>query len=210
MAAMLTIATLGPEGSNHEMVAQRYARAIGIDPVRLRLELDFERVARLVASGEADCAIQCAAHPEVARTIGANIGRLHLVDAFVAPGRELAVLTRVDAHAPESIAFHPATRSYVDLGRWSRLIEAQSTVAVARGLLEGLYDSGITTVEFADQHPGRFRIDARIPRVDDGWLVYAPARAFEGEIAAWPQGPGAALLRELHARRANPGARGMT
>lgn len=192
---MLRITTLGPAGSNHEFVALRYVESIGVPDVRLALVEAFpEAVARL-RGGEADCIVQCAAHPEVARTIGANRTEIFVVDTFIAPARPLAILTRRDIAHPRSIAFHPATRSYADLGRWERHVEEQSTVRVAEGLLAGRYDSGITAAEVARAHPGQLRVELEIAPPHDAWLVYATTPTCEGAIVAWRDSPGARLLR---------------
>jgi len=199
---MLAIATLGPAGSNHELVVRRYLRFLGVADARIELTPDFAGAADLLLRERVDCVVQCAAHPAVADTIGANRGWLFVVDTFIAPGRPLGILTRSEIESPVSIAFHPATRSYADLGRWRQHVEEQSTVAVAQGLLAGKYDSGITTLETAHANPDRLRVDETLGAVDDAWLVYARRRVCEHGMVAWRYGPGARWLRQRAAEGA--------
>lgn len=202
---MLSIATLGPAGSNHELVVRRYLDYLAIADAQVALTSDFAAAVELLRRERVDCVVQCAAHPAVAETIGANRSWLFVVDTFIAPGRALGVLTRSEIESPVSIAFHPATRSYVDLGRWRHHVEEQSTVAVAQGLLAGKYDSGIAALEAASANPDRLRVDETIGAVDDAWLVYARRRVCEHGMVAWRHGPGARWLRDRARDRAAPG-----
>ena len=59
-----------------------------------------------------------------------------------------------------------------------------SIMHIAEGLLEGKYDSGLTTVEVAKQYKDVLRIDTRIGTVDDPWIVYGRCRVSNGEIIA--------------------------
>lgn len=192
---MIRVATLGPGGSNHEMVSQQYLDYIGVEHYRIELVQGFSEAVEKVKRGEVDHIIQCAAHPEVAQILGLNQGLLYVIDTFIAPGKPLGVLTRRNVESPVSIAFHPATRSYADLSAWPEKHEEQSTVAVAQGLLAGQYDSGITALEVAEQHPEAIRVEALIETIDDAWLVYGTTRACTNGVLAWPNSPGAKMLR---------------
>ena len=65
---------------------------------------------------------------------------------------------------------------------------------IAEGLLEGKYDSGLTTAEVVDRYPDQLRIDLRIGTVDDPWLVYGKKRVSSGELVAWPSSPAVTQL----------------
>ncbi len=197
---MITIATLGPEGSYHEFVAIRYAKAIGLSDTRLKFVEEFSQAERLVKTGEADCMLQCPAHPDVARTIGENRQGLFDIDTFIAPAKPLAILSRVDVENPQIIAFHPATRSYADLSQWTTHVEEQSTVTVAQGLIAGRYHSGIAALEVAQAYPETLRVDLRIDAPHDAWLVYAKEAACKEGVIAWQAGPGASMLRAASTR----------
>ncbi|MEM7117174.1 MAG: hypothetical protein AAF614_32370 [Chloroflexota bacterium] len=198
---MVTFATLGPAGSNHEMVTHQYLSMLALRDWSIELANNFDIAVTLLKEKKVDFLIQCAAHPDVARILGANQGELFVIDTFIAPGKPLGVLSRIEVTNPRSIAFHPATRSYVDLSRWEQKIEAQSTVAVANGLLSNRYDSGITALEVADKYPNRFRIDAVIEAIDDAWLVYGRSRVcHKNGMIAWQDSPGANMIREKAAQ----------
>jgi hypothetical protein len=143
-----------------------------------------------------DHIVQCAVHPAVANTVGANRDRLFVIDTFIAPSKELAVLSRAEVEEPISLGLHPATRDYIDHRSWRELIPEISIVTVAQGLLAGKYDSGITALEFAEQHPEKLRVQKYIGTVDDVWLVYGTERLFTGQILAWPDSPAAVLFRK--------------
>lgn len=192
---MLTVATLGPSGSNHEFVTNAYTEFIGVTDVELLLIDDFAEGVDALLAQHVDCLIQCAAHPDVAQTIGAGRGRIFIVDTFIAQAKPMGVLSNRDIDQPATIAFHPATGSYVDLQAWQRHIEVPSTVHVAQGLLSGEYDSGITSIEFAEKHPDRLRIDQLIEPPHDAWLVYATDPVLSQGVSGHIDGPGAAMIR---------------
>ncbi|GAB3483467.1 hypothetical protein [Marinomonas epiphytica] len=192
---MIRVATLGPGGSNHEMVSQQYLDYIGVEHYCIELVQGFSDAVQKIKSGAVDHIIQCAAHPEVAQTLGLNQGLLYVIDTFIAPGKPLGILTRRDIASPVSIAFHPATRSYADLSAWPEQFEEQSTVAVAQGLLSGQYDSGIAALEVAEQNSDQLKVDAVIETIDDAWLVYGTTRVCTNGVLAWPHSPGAKMLR---------------
>jgi hypothetical protein len=151
---------------------------------RVELVSGFDEAISMLLDGRADRVLQCAAHPDFARTIGGNRGRAFAVDCFIAPGRELAVLTRARVDEPRSIGLQPATASYVDLARWRDVTHEPTTVAVAQGLLEGRYDSGVAALDLAARHPTLLRVDERLGPVDDVWVVYGASRACVGGILA--------------------------
>jgi len=193
---MRVFSTLGPAGTNHELVTRRYIEFHAIEDARIELVLDFSKAVEMILDHRVDHIVQCAVHPAVANTVGAHRDRLFVIDTFIAPSKELGVLSRVEVDKPVSLGLHPATKDYVDHRRWSELIPEISIVTVAQGLLAGKYDSGITALEFAEQHPDKLRVQERIGTVDDAWLVYGTERVFTGQILAWPDSPAAALFRK--------------
>ncbi|MFT5447730.1 MAG: hypothetical protein ACI9DC_002907 [Gammaproteobacteria bacterium] len=205
---MLLIATLGPEGSNHEFVAEEYLRSVGINDMRIVLFEDFAAAVEQLKHGRVDCLVQCAAHPDVSRTIGVNLTEIFVVDTFIAKSKPLAVLTRIEVKHPASIGFHPATREYVDLSHWTEHFEEQSTVRVAEGLLTGRYHSGITALEVGKANPGTLRVDTVIGSAQDAWLVYATRSVYSGKVIAWRDGPGAVLLRDMRFTRSKTEGKG--
>ncbi|GMG83098.1 hypothetical protein LNKW23_23110 [Paralimibaculum aggregatum] len=189
--------TLGPEGTNHALVARRYLAFHGAGRARLGLVDDFFAALARIAAGEADLLLMAAVHADCAAVVAeAHFSHgIHVVDTFISSSRALAILTRAGIARPRSIALQPATRGYADLSAWAEQIEAPSTMAVAEGLLAGRFESGLTVRDLADAHPGRFRVDREIGSVDDPWILLGRARVAGQGLVAWPDGPGARLLR---------------
>jgi hypothetical protein len=191
---MLRFATLGPQGSNHEWVTTRYLEFHRLHDARVALFPDFDAAFESMLRGDTQHVIQVAVHSSVATTVARYRGRAHLIDAFISPSQPMAVLTRSEIDVPASLGLQMATREYVDSSCWETLVPEASTVDVARGLLDGRYDSGITLSRFAREHPGRFRVDEEIGAVVDAWLVYGTRAVDDGAIQAWPDGPAARLF----------------
>ena len=68
-------------------------------------------------------------------------------------------------------------------------------MTIAEGLLEGRFDSGITALSVANDHPGLFRIEEELGTVDDSWIVFGCERVSFGNVVAWPESPAAHLYR---------------
>ncbi len=197
---MLIFGTLGPAGSNHDWVAKRYLEFHGLDEARVELFADFDAAFDAMLRGDAHHVIQVAVHPSVTGSVARYRGRAHIIDTFISPSQPMAVLTRSEVDAPRSLGLQLATREYVDTSRWQALVSEPSTIAVAQGLLNGKYDSGLTLLWYAEAHPDRFRVEETIGEVVDPWLVYGTEPTCKGELLAWPDAPAAQLfLRHLSA-----------
>ena len=196
MGKQLTFATLGPEGTNHDIVTRRYLEYHGI-AAQVVLTPTFDQALDLMATGGADHMVQVAVHPDCARTVADAHFRhgIHVIDTFISPSRDLAVLTRSDIAHPQTLGLQAATRDYADLGAWPRHILMPSTVDVANALLSGQIDSGITFAQLVADHPGRFRMDQSVGSVDDPWLVFGKRRVSDGGIIAWRDSPGFRMIR---------------
>ncbi|EEF23034.1 conserved hypothetical protein [Ricinus communis] len=192
---LIRFVTLGPAGSNHEFVTGAYLRHHGISEfATVELVLTFEEAAQKVISGMADHIIQVAVHPSTAAIVGQNRHELFIIDAFVSPSKEMAVVTRTDVEHPKSLALQPATQTYVDTSGLE-LIPETSIGSVAEGLLAGKYESGLTYSSLATENPARFRIDFLIGTVDDAWIVYGRQRLSDGKLVSWQESPAA---RQFH------------
>jgi hypothetical protein len=192
---MKVFATLGPAGTNHELVTQRYIDFHGIADARIELVLSFDDALERLVAGTVDHIVQVSVHPEAAMTVAKYRDRVFVIDVFIAPSRPLAVLTRAHVEKPLSLGLQMATKGYVDTSRWATLIPAISIPTVADGLLAGAFDSGITALDVAERYPGQFRVDEVIGSVDDAWLVFGRVRTCTADILAWRESPAAALLR---------------
>ncbi len=189
--------TLGPLGTNHDLVTRRYIAFRDLTEARIDYVENFLVGLEMIYACDADFMVQAAVHPDCASIIAQahfTYG-IHLVDTFISPSKPLAILTRVEVEDPKSLALQPATRDYADLSPWLEHIPVGSIVRVAEGLLAGRYDSGLTSLELAEQHPGRFRVEQDLGSVDDPWLVFGRKRIAKGNLVAWPDAPIEAALK---------------
>ncbi|MGI9411343.1 MAG: hypothetical protein ACR2OV_14785 [Hyphomicrobiaceae bacterium] len=86
-------------------------------------------------------------------------------------------------------------REYVDTSAWEELVYERSTINVGEGLLAGRYDSGLTLLKFAEEHPGRLEVAKFIGVVVDPWLVFGRHPIVEHIPLIWPDSPAARLFR---------------
>ena len=172
--------TLGPSGTNHEFVTQNYLRFRRLKDADIKLIDNFFFGLEMLADGRADYMVQAAVHPDCSDLVAKAhfLYGISVVDTFILPGKQLALLSRVDVKKPRRVAFHPATRHYVSLEDWEEHIPVNSTMHVAEGLLSGVYDSGITFLDIAKKHSTKLRVEIKIGTVDDPWIVYGKQDVF--------------------------------
>lgn len=166
-------ATLGPAGSNHELVLKRYLATHQPDsdtpPV---LFDDFFAAFEALMAGGVDRVMQCTAHFSHADCVGRFMHRAFPIDTFIAGSRPLALLGRRQASHPTSVGLQPATRFYTDLAAFSELIELPTIVDVASGLVKGQFDAGICALEALDRYPGELRLIEDLGPALDTWVVF--------------------------------------
>ena len=193
----LRFATLGPAGSNHAVVGERYLVFQGIhERACIQLHRTFEDAAQSVLQHDADFLIQCAVHPSTPRTVSAFYRGLYVIDTFISSSRPLAVVRRNDRPSPRTIGAMAATVDYVDLSRWGNLAITDTVTAVTDGLLEGRFDAGLTFADAAAEHPGQLVLERAVPSPDDAWIVYGRTRVAAGGLVGSDNGPASALYRE--------------
>ena len=172
--------TLGPSGTNHEFVTQNYLRFRKLKDADIKLIDNFFLGLEMMADGRADYMVQAAVHPDCSDLVAKAhfLYGISVVDTFIFPGKQLALLSRVDINKPRRVAFQPATRHYVSLEDWEEHIPVNSTMHVAEGLLSGAYDSGITFLDIAEKHSTKLRVEIKIGTVDAPWIVYGKKDVF--------------------------------
>ncbi|PSL81251.1 hypothetical protein C7T35_27915 [Variovorax sp. WS11] len=192
---MPSFVTLGPHGSNHAFVLQRYLQAHGIlHASHVEYIEDFHEGARMVIERHADFMLQCAVHPAAPEITGKYRQQLFVVDAFISPSRPMALLRSTNAGgAPGRVGVQPATRYYADLSSWPQRVEEASVMEVGRGLLQGRYDAGIAFASLATEHPERFEVVQAIAPVCDAWIVFGPTPVDRGQAIVWTGSPAARL-----------------
>ena len=181
-AARPTFITLGPTGTCHEAALLRYLDFQGIEDAEIVLVEDLLPAIDLVRERERTFLVQCSAHVQVHLVTERHFREVFVLDTFIYPTKELALLVRTDVAEPTSLGIVSATRGYTDLERWSTIIDEPSKPVVARHLLAGDYDAGLTRLHHAEEHPDLLRVEEVYGAVDTTWVVYGRHKRFRGEV----------------------------
>jgi hypothetical protein len=177
-----TFITLGPAGTCHENALLRYLEFQGFEGAQVELVHDFNEGLERVHDESNSFLVQCSAHPDVHVVTERYRQEVFVVDTFMFPAKEMALLIRTDAEDPKTLGVVPAALGYPDLTRWEKVVEEGANPIVVRELLAGKYDAGVTIAAYADQHPDELRVFERYGEVDTTWLVYGKQRRYEGEL----------------------------
>ena len=177
-----TFITLGPSGTCHEAALRRYLRFQGLFDTRIVLVEDLLGAIDQVREQEDTYLVQCSAHVQVHLVTERYFREVFVMDTFIYPTKELALLIRTDAQHPRSLGIVSATRGYTDLSRWSEVIDEPSKPVVARHLLAGDYDAGLTHLHHAREHPQLLRVEELYGAVDTTWVVYGRRKRFHGAV----------------------------
>ena len=147
-----TFITLGPSGTCHENALLHYLDFQGVDEFELILVEDLLGAIEQVRCKPQTFLVQCSAHVQVHLVTERYHEDVFVIDTFLYPTKELALLVRTDVEHAQSLGIVSATRGYTDLGRWSTVIDEPSKPVVARHLLAGEYDAGLTHLHHAREH----------------------------------------------------------
>ncbi|MEO5738152.1 MAG: hypothetical protein ABIQ82_11900 [Variovorax sp.] len=189
--------TLGPSGSNHEFVLRRYLDLHGIrEYAAVDLAVDFDQGAQAVLDRRSDFLVQCAVHPATSATVARFFDGLYVIDTFISPSQDLALIERRGAERPRSLAVMRPTLDYIDVNQWERIEFVDTVAEVTAGLADGTYAAGLCYAAIARQHPERLQVTQFIGTVDDAWIVYGRTRVSEGGVVAWRDSPAAACYRQ--------------
>lgn len=174
--------TLGPTGTCHENALLRYLEFQGLTDAGVELVADFDQGLERVHEDPNSFLVQCSAHPDVHVVTERYRQEVFVVDTFMFPAKEMALLIRTDVEDPKTLGVVPAALGYPDLTQWENVLEERANPIVVRELLAGKYDAGVTIAAYADQHPDKLRVFERYGEVDTTWLVYGKQRRYEGEL----------------------------
>jgi hypothetical protein len=177
-----TFITLGPSGTCHENALRHYLEFQGIDSAEIVLVEDLLAAIERVRASKDTFLVQCSAHVQVHLVTERYHREVFVIDTFLYPTKELALLVRTDVDVPASLGIVSATRGYLDLTRFREVIDEPSKPVVARNLLAGAYDAGLTHRHHADEHPDRLRVEEVYGAVDTTWVVYGGHKRFRGEV----------------------------
>ena len=177
-----TFITLGPSGTCHENALLHYLEFQGIDSYEIVLVEDLLGAIERVKDRPETFLVQCSAHTQVHLVTERYHTEVFVIDTFLYPTKELALLVRNDVSVPQSLGIVAATRGYTDLTRWPTIVDEPSKPVVARHLLAGAYDAGLTHLHYAREHTDALRVQAVYGAVDTTWVVYGPRKRFRGEV----------------------------
>lgn len=174
--------TLGPAGTCHENALLRYLAFQGITSFDVELVEDLLPAIERVRERSDTYLVQCSAHQQVHLVTERYHREVFVIDTFIYPTKELALLVRTDVRRPSSLGIVYATRGYLDVTRWPHVIDEPSKPVIARNLLAGRYDAGLTHLHHAGEHPDVLRVEEVYGAVDTTWLVYGPRKRFRGSV----------------------------
>lgn len=181
-----TLVTLGPAGTCHERASRAYMAFQGVEDYEVEFIEDFFDGLERIRGDEAAFLVQCSAHPLVHKVTERYWDEVFVVDTFIYPTKALAVLSRREIERPRTLGLVPATAGYINEGEWEEIIDVASKPIVARELLEGRYEAGLTHLEYAERHPEQLRVIEEIGEIDTTWVVYGTRKRFRGEVIGIP------------------------
>lgn len=167
------IATLGPSGNNHELIAKRYLKMRCSGEGSITLFTRFEDAFHALINGQVSHVLQCTAHFAHSDCVGRYMHRAYPVDTFIAGSKPLALIAQRTSVSPTQVALQPATRYYTDLTAYTEIIDTPTTVAVAEGLLAGRFEAGICAEEVLGQAPEQLRLVQSLGPALDTWVMFA-------------------------------------
>jgi len=174
--------TLGPQGTCHENALIHYLDFQGIDDARIDLVEDLLGAIGRVREEPNTFLVQCSAHVQVHLVTERYHTEVFVIDTFIYPTKALSLLVRRDRPEPKSLGIVSATKGYPDLTRWQTIVDEPSKPVVARHLLAGEYDAGLTHLHHAAEHPQLLRVEEVYGAVDTTWVVYGSRKRFRGEV----------------------------
>jgi hypothetical protein len=174
--------TLGPSGTCHENALRRYLAFQRLAAFEIELVGDLLGAIGQVRERPNTFLVQCSAHVEVHLVTERYHGEVFVIDTFIYPTKELGLLVRRDVEQPRSLGIVSATRGYLDLSRFERIVDEPSKPVVARNLLAGAYEAGLTHVHHAEEHPRELRRVEYYGAIDTTWLVYGSRKRFDGAL----------------------------
>lgn len=177
-----TFITLGPAGTCHENALQHYLRFQGVTPKEVVLVEDLLGAIARVKDEPNTFLVQCSAHVQVHLVTERYHEEVFVIDTFIYPTKELGLVYRRDRDEHRSLGIVSATKGYLDLNRFETIVDQPSKPVVARNLLDGQFDAGLTHVHYAEEYPEQLRLVEYYGAVDTTWVVYGAFKRFEGDV----------------------------
>lgn len=184
-----TFITLGPQGTCHENALLNYLAFQGLEDYEIDLVPDLLDAIVRVRDEPHTFLLQCSAHVQVHLVTERYHEHVFVIDTFIYPTKELGLLVRRGVEQPRSLGIVNATRGYLDLSPWEKIVDEPSKPVVAAHLLAGEYDAGLTHTHHAEEHPDELQLVERYGAVDTTWVVYGQQKRFAGRVigqrASW-------------------------
>ena len=177
-----TFITLGPEGTCHEHALLGYLEFQGLQNARVELVGDLLAGLERMRELPNGYLVQCSSHPDVHIVTERYPQEVFVIDTFMFPAKEMGLIVRRDRPRPRSLGVVAAAMGYPDLEQWETVVQEPANPIVARKLLAGSYDAGVTFVAFGEEHPDQLEVRERYGEVDTTWLVYGSRRRYKGEL----------------------------
>jgi len=177
-----TFITLGPAGTCHENALQHYLQFQGITTHELVLVEDLLAAIGRVREEPNTFLVQCSAHVQVHLVTERYHEEVFVIDTFIYPTKELGLVFRNAVSEHKSLGIVSATRGYLDLSRFETIVDQPSKPVVARNLLDGKFDAGLTHVHYAEEYPQELRLAEYYGAVDTTWMVYGRRKRFNGAV----------------------------
>jgi len=177
-----TFITLGPAGTCHENALQHYLSFQGVTPHEVVLVEDLLGAIGRVREEPNTFLVQCSAHVQVHLVTERFHEEVFVIDTFIYPTKELGLVFRNDVSEHKTLGIVSATRGYLDLSRFETIVDQPSKPVVARNLLDGRFDAGLTHVHHAEEHPDKLRLVEYYGAVDTTWVVYGKRKRFAGDV----------------------------
>jgi hypothetical protein len=182
MSERPTFITLGPAGTCHENALRRYLAFQGVEQSELVLVEDLLGAIGRVKDEPNTFLVQCSAHVQVHLVTERYHEDVFVIDTFIYPTKELGLVFRNDVDEHRSLGIVSATRGYLDLSRFETIVDQPSKPVVARNLLDGQFDAGLTHVHYAREYPDQLRLVEYYGAVDTTWVVYGREKRFRGDV----------------------------
>lgn len=160
----------------------RYLEFQGLTEARVELVEDLLEGLERVREEPSSFLVQCSAHPDVHIATERYREEVLVVDTFLYPAKEMALLARVGVENPRTLGIVAAALGYTDPARWEKITEESANPIVARELLAGKYDAAVTLAHYAAEHPDALRLLESFGEVETTWLVYGRRQRFTGEL----------------------------
>jgi hypothetical protein len=177
-----TFITLGPAGTCHENALQHYLSFQGVTTHEVVLVEDLLGAIGRVKDEPNTFLVQCSAHVQVHLVTERYHEEVFVIDTFIYPTKELGLVFRRDREEHRSLGIVSATKGYLDLSRFETIVDQASKPVVARNLLDGRFDAGLTHVHYAEEYPEQLRLVEYYGAVDTTWVVYGAHKRFRGEV----------------------------